>query len=416
MSLETHIAGGEDRLLDSLTFAGKSTASYVTERRNCTFAPQSGGNFSTSGIRLLRFNLADQQGWLDAGTLRLAFSLTNNHASADLTPIVDNPASMFRRLRVIANGSCEIENIEQYSRVNQMFNLLLPSARRYCNISETWGGKTGINTTLADPVEPCPIPHGASRRVLTPLLSSFLSQNRWIPLSMIPVVLELELDDADTAFAGTGNNWVITRPVLLADVCSMDQALQNSFSKHLLDGKSLPYSFHGLYSLKASIADSTQFSLPICRGFTRLSTVYFSFIKTGEKESTYFYHPLEGAEPTEATDLMKYNCTLGGDRYPQFDVECDGEQYYRLRLASLMHTGTDSFSMSSLEFRNDSAVFAINLEKAPGAAGHTGVNTRSGSQLTINLKYCGAHAAQIHVIMHFDCVLNCSAAGCELLD
>ena len=48
MSLETHIAGSEDRLLDSLTFAGKSTASYVTERRNCTFAPQSRGNFPTS--------------------------------------------------------------------------------------------------------------------------------------------------------------------------------------------------------------------------------------------------------------------------------------------------------------------------------------------------------------------------------
>ena len=62
MSLETHTTGSEDRLLDSLTFAGKSTASYVTERRSCTFAPQSGGNFSAAGIRLMRFNLADQQG------------------------------------------------------------------------------------------------------------------------------------------------------------------------------------------------------------------------------------------------------------------------------------------------------------------------------------------------------------------
>ena len=112
MSLETHIASSEDRLLDSLTFAGKSTASYVTERRNCTFAPQSGGNFATTGIRLLRFNLADQLGWLDAGTLRLAFTLVNNHASAALTPIVDNPANMFRRLRLMTNGSCEIDKIE----------------------------------------------------------------------------------------------------------------------------------------------------------------------------------------------------------------------------------------------------------------------------------------------------------------
>ena len=72
--------------------------------------------------------------------------------------------------------------------------------------------------------------------------------------------------------------------------------------------------------------------------------------------------------------------------------------------------------MSSLEFRNVSAVFAMNLEKAPGNAGQTGVNTRSGSQLTINLKNCGKNAGQIQVRMHFDCILNCSAAGCELLD
>ena len=70
---------------------------------------------------------------------------------------MDNPASMLRRLRVIANGSCEIENIEQYSRVNQMFNLLLPSARRYCNINKTWGGTSALNSTLSDPVAPNPI-------------------------------------------------------------------------------------------------------------------------------------------------------------------------------------------------------------------------------------------------------------------
>ena len=80
-----------------------------------------------------------------------------------------------------------------------------------------------------------------------------------------------------------------------------------------------------------------------------------------------------------------------------------------------MHTGTDSFSISTLQFRNDHGVFAMNLEKAPRESGHTGVDTRSGSQLTINLKNCGA-AVMLHVVLHFDCVLNCSAAGCELLD
>ena len=91
-------------------------------------------------------------------------------------------------------------------------------------------------------------------------------------------------------------------------------ALQNSFAKHLLDGKSLPYNFHGLYSLKATVTSPGQYNLPIIRGFTRLSTVYFSFTKQGAKENSY--HPLEGAIPTDAIDLFKYNMTLGSDRYP----------------------------------------------------------------------------------------------------
>ena len=56
------------------------------------------------------------------------------------------------------------------------------------------------------------------------------------------------------------------------------------------------------------------------------------------------------------------------------------------------------------------------LEKAPGVSGHTGVNTRSGSQMPINLKNCRAHASHLHVIMHYDAVLNVSAAGREFLD
>ena len=39
MSLETHIAGSEDRLIDGLHFAGRNTASYITSRQNVSFAP-----------------------------------------------------------------------------------------------------------------------------------------------------------------------------------------------------------------------------------------------------------------------------------------------------------------------------------------------------------------------------------------
>jgi len=57
----------------------------------------------------------------------------------------------------------------------------------------------------------------------------------------------------------------------------------------------------------------------------------------------------------------------------------------------------------------------MNLEKCPGVAGHSGINTRSGSQLSLNFKNLGT-AKQIHVVLHYDQVVNCSAAGVEVLD
>jgi hypothetical protein len=85
MSLETRVAGAEDKLLDSLPFARKTSASYVTERRSVSFAPQAASNYTPGGVRLLRFNLSDQNGWLEGNTLRLVFTL-NNLTANDLTP------------------------------------------------------------------------------------------------------------------------------------------------------------------------------------------------------------------------------------------------------------------------------------------------------------------------------------------
>ena len=152
MSLETHISGSEDKLIDGLAFQGRNTASYITERRSCSFQPQSGGIFSPNGVRLMRFNLADQSGWLQGDTVRLCLTIQNTGA-LPLVPVVDSPASMIRRVRLICNGSAIVEDIEEYSRVHQMFSLLLPSERRFNDIRETLGA-TRPRLALTNPPSP----------------------------------------------------------------------------------------------------------------------------------------------------------------------------------------------------------------------------------------------------------------------
>ena len=172
---------------------------------------------------------------------------------------------MFRRMRLIANGSAVIEDIEEYGRVHQMFSELLPSQRRYNDITEAWGGAS-LASGLDSPVHPDEIETDGERTVVVHLMSSFLSQGKMIPLSMVPVILELELGNLDDCFLGTDNQWEISRPRLVADVLQVDQSLQNSYASHLLSGKSLPVNMTGIYSVKSAVpTGSTIYSFPIAK-------------------------------------------------------------------------------------------------------------------------------------------------------
>ncbi len=415
MSLETHIAGSEDRLLDGLHFAGRSSASYVIERRSCTFPPSSASSWKPSGVRLCRFNLADQQGWLDGNSMRLVFTLTNLSGSSAIGPECDSPASMFRRLRIIANGSAIVEDIEEYGRVFQLMSELRPSQARYNDIGETWTSGSAAQT-LTDPRgSESAIPADSSRQVCVTLLSPFLAQGKYLPLTMLPLTLEIELGEADDAFSGSGNSWEITRPRLIADVCQLDQALQNSYAKHLLDGKSLPIYTQGLYSLRAAVPTGNSLhSLPIARGFTRLDTVFVTFWDGTGKWINRFFCPSQPEPNIEVNDATKWNITIGAERYPQFDCESVQESFYRMRQALAAHSGNDMVSMSSHEYRINKFVLGQNLQKAPGSA-HTGINARSGSQLTLNFRNLG-DSTMIHVILVYEQIVNVSAAGVEVLD
>ncbi len=415
MSLETHIAGSDDQLIAGLHFAGRNTASYITSRGNVSFAPQTASNFKPSGSRLMRFSLADQQGWLDGGTVRLVFKLTNLSGTGPLQPITDSPASMFRRMRVIANGSAVIEDIEEYGRVHQMFSELLPSQRRYNNITETWGG-ANLASGLDSPVHPDPIPADSERTFCVHLMSSFLGQGKMIPLAMVPVILELELGELDDCFSGVDNFWELSRPRLIADVLQIDQALANSYSSYILAGKILPINMTGLYSVKSAVpTGSSIYSFPIARGFTRLSTVYFTFAAATDKFVNTFRSPMAGKVNTADNDDFEVYLNVGSDRYPQFSVDSHQECFYRLRLARQISQGTDSLSISPHDYRFEKFIGALNLEKAPGASSHSGLSTRSGSQLTLNLKNTGI-ATTCHVVLVYDQVVSISAAGVDVLD
>ncbi|MFM7978577.1 MAG: hypothetical protein ACKPKO_04610, partial [Candidatus Fonsibacter sp.] len=58
----------EDTLIDGLSYKLAKTASYITNRRSCTFHPRGSNIYkATAGTRVIRFQI-DGQDWLDPST------------------------------------------------------------------------------------------------------------------------------------------------------------------------------------------------------------------------------------------------------------------------------------------------------------------------------------------------------------
>jgi len=70
--------------------------------------------------------------------------------------------------------------------------------------------------------------------------------------------------------------------------------------------------------------------------------------------------------------------------------------------------------MTPWEYYTNKFIIGQSLEKASGSA-HTGLNTRAGSQLTLNFKDIEL-ATTLHVILRFEQIVNLSAAGTQVLD
>jgi hypothetical protein len=77
IQMEATTSAVEDSLINSLDFKIKPGASYIIGRRNCSFFPSGGNNYSPSGVRVLLYHLSD--GWLDPSSVRIMYTLVNDH-------------------------------------------------------------------------------------------------------------------------------------------------------------------------------------------------------------------------------------------------------------------------------------------------------------------------------------------------
>ena len=438
------IANGiEDKLIDGLSFKMQPGASYVVDRRSVTYHPQGSNIYKPlAGTKLIRILLTGDN-WLDPSTMRIMFNVNNENATeAKKLHVVGGPWCFFRRLRILAAGQL-VEDIDNYHRIHEMMSFLVASdskanqaaehfGRNWDSDSNGWGYNAGIKG-------------GQSLTVLFKPLSGLLNQNKMLPVRYAPITIELELADnpldpiidpaalpADTFTTdNTSTEWSINNVQVKVDVCTLDNALDNSYAQHLLSGKSLPISYNTFVSQMQTIAGQDAPLINVSRALTRLKSVFVTLHKDSadkynRKFWNNFFSPMQPENETiitpEAKGEFEYQLQIGSKLFPEYPIRSHNEAYYQLcKTLGVQSSAVHNFDISAREYRSTKFVLGTDCEKVLDA-GFTGLNTRAGDLMSVKFKYADKGtgnnrlADRIHIVLHSDQILEIRDSGCQVFD
>jgi hypothetical protein len=447
--METHIQATEDSLIDTLSFKLPNTANFINDRRSVTFFPSGSNEYGPRGVKVMKFLLSGTD-WLDPSTVRIQFRLNNKDTTKNLHPLNPLPALFFRRLRILSGGIV-VEDIDMYNRVYNMVHTLLPTERRMNDYSEGFGlpqTTTGAEQrsvhesygfTSGTVLTPPAIVANGERVVLFPLMCGIFNHTKFLPLRQLQgLQIEMEVVNIFTDCciqqtpvgpgieaaigAACSTDWLITQPMIKCDVITLDNQLDNEYTDHLMQGKTLPINFSSFVNQVQAIGGTDRPTISLSRSFTRLKTVFVTFYKpnyvtnyaNGQflapathlplRECNHFYHPqfmYPGptedalANPTAQAiegGLYKFlwktepelQLQVGAKLFPEIPIRSSQEAYYQLRKALGCHQpgSAYAFNIPDREYRSFKFIVAFDCEKQTNV-GFSGLNTRAGDLITV---------------------------------
>ena len=479
--METHIQATEDSLIDTLSFKLPNTANFINDRRSVTFFPSGSNEYGPRGVKVMKFLLSGTD-WLDPSTIRVQYRL--NNTAKNLHPLNPLPSIFFRRLRILCGGIV-VEDIDFYNRVYNMVHTLLPFERRMNDYAEGFGLAEGFGSAYNarmmnkgigfDAGNESPTVHD-NRIVLFPLLCGLFNQSKFLPLRFLQgLQIELEVvnnyDDCVLSGDPYSSTWSITEPQIKCDVVTLDNQLDNEYTDHLMQGKSLPINFSSFVHQVQAIGQTDRPVIALSRAFTRLKTVYVTFYKTPHKwnvssdnkrleetsellpgyplkECNFYYHPqwvyqpslfLNDANPNpvaaenggftfQHNTEVEAQIQIGSKLIPEHPIRSSAEAFYQLRKCMGSHQAGSSYAINILdrEYRNNKFILAFDCERQTNA-GFSGLNTRTGDLITIKMlnfkhianngeTWAATYPDFQHTTLEYDAIMTSTDAGVQVLE
>jgi hypothetical protein len=263
------------------------------------------------------------------------------------------------------------------------------------------------------------------------------------------------VDDADSPIVsifGTGanaftadntsKNWQIENVQVKVDLCTLDNALDNSFTQHLLDGGTLPINYNTYISQVLSVIGGNvggvtvgqkDIQHTITRAVSRLKSVFVTLdhavpteeIYIGRRSWNDFYSPMHfysggTSNLYDARGEFEFQLQIGSKQFPEYPIRSHAEAFYQLKKCLGVQASTlHNFDIDSHEYRNHKMIIGIDTELVL-SAGFTGINTKAGDMLAIRLKHNDTdnlrYATKMQVVLHCDNVMSIRDSGVEVLD
>ena len=264
------------------------------------------------------------------------------------------------------------------------------------------------------------MPANGHRNILMmPKISGLCNQPLWLPgfaLGAAGAVLELHLADGNEVFqSGEGENteYALSDCRVLADVYTLSNELHDTFSKHILSGRSLVFPIKSIVSTQFQLQATTpSYTLSIQRAYSRLNSVFLVMHAT----PTATLRDVNNCIMSGDAEAVNARLTCGSKQYPDGHPITGSAQFFLrlLQTLGIVHSGSHTVDMSRAHFQTTHFCAAFDLERVPSSTG-SGLNASRGEAITLEVKGLGATHQRAHVFCHADLIMELGDNGCVVM-
>ena len=245
-------------------------------------------------------------------------------------------------------------------------------------------------------------------------------------------------------FGATSTSWSLTDVRILADVVTLDSALQNSYAEHVLSGKSLPIKYSTYITILQAIQPGSQNALiNLTRAVSRLKTVFITFdnplnddksnMSLVQKDFNNFISSFVSSaagasgkggwgQTYNYQNELEYQVQIGSKMVPEYPCRSASQAFFELKKSLGIHgSAFHSISPTFSQYINDHFIIGCDCENVLEAA-WAGLNLKAGQLLCVRLKGANSSAStfilpqKIYITLQSDQILEIRDSSASVYD